>query len=182
MSLASAILAVHPLSTSPVFSFLHGTLSALLLSTQRVLISGKDNELPRNSGVAGTVFDVDATGWSGRIRITTPVERTTIRLAADDAHNDVTHLGPSPLYPLPLYPFSSQSAPTTCRIWPWLSCTHCTYVRVVQCMVACSSHTIHTWLHVYSYHFDDNVIVIAFNEPVGVLGSPSLVRSTGPWI
>ena len=49
-------------------------------------ISGKDAESPRKSGVAGAVrsgagsmvFDVDATGWSGRICITAPVEQTTI--------------------------------------------------------------------------------------------------------
>ena len=99
MSLASAILVVHPLSTSPIFSFLCGALSTSLSSTWRVSILGKDNELPRKSGVAGTVrsgtsstvFDVNATGWSCRIRITTPVEWTAIQLAADDAHND-SHL------------------------------------------------------------------------------------------
>ena len=152
-SLASVILVVRPLSTLPVFSFLHGTLSASLLLTWRVSILGKDNELPRKSGVAGTVgsgtgsmvFDVDATGWSGRIHITAPVEWTTIGLAADDAHNDITHLGPSPLYPPPSCPFSSQSTPTTCCTWPWLLCTHCTFIQVVRCMAACSSRTIHTW-------------------------------------
>ena len=153
MSLALVILVEHPLSTSPVFSFLCGVLSALLLLTWRVSISGKDDESPRNSGVVGTVgsgaggtvFDVDATSWSGGIQITAPVERTTIRLAADDAHDNITHLGPSPLYPLPLCPFSSQSTPMTCCTWPWLSCTHCMYVWVVRCMATCSSHTICTW-------------------------------------
>ena len=82
MSLALVILAEHSLSALLVFSLLRGTLLALLSSTWRVLISGKDDELPRKSGVAGTVgsgagstvFDVDTTGWSGRIRIITPVE------------------------------------------------------------------------------------------------------------
>ena len=98
MSLASAILAVHSLPVLSVFSLLRGTLLDLLSLTQRVSISGKDNESPRKSGVASavgsgtgsTVFDVDATGWSGRIRITAPVEQTSIQLAADDAH-DASH-------------------------------------------------------------------------------------------
>ena len=95
MSLASAILVVHPLSTSPIFSFLCGALSTSLSSTWRVSILGKDNELPRKSGVAGAVgsgtggmiFNIDATSWSGGICITTPVGWTTIWLATDDAHN-----------------------------------------------------------------------------------------------
>ena len=85
----------HSLSTLSVFSLLHSGLLASLSSTQRVLISGKDDESPRKSGVAGAVgsgtssmvFNVDTTGWSGRIHITAPVERTTIRLAAADAHD-----------------------------------------------------------------------------------------------
>ena len=89
---------MHSLSTWLVFSLLHGVLSDSLSSTQRVSISGKDDKLPRKSGVAGTVrsgvggmvFDVDATGWSGGICITAPVEWTTIQLAADDAH-DTSH-------------------------------------------------------------------------------------------
>ena len=97
-SLASAILAVHSLFTLPVFNLLRGTLLVLLSSTWRVLISDKDNKSPRKSGVAGavgsgtsgTVFNVNATGWRGGICITTPVEQTTIRLAADDAH-DASH-------------------------------------------------------------------------------------------
>ena len=47
-----------------------------------VSISGKDDESPRKSGVAGTVgsgagsmvFNIDTTGWSGGIHITAPVE------------------------------------------------------------------------------------------------------------
>ena len=35
-----------------------------------------------------TLFDVNATGWSGGICITAPVEWTTIQLAADDARNN----------------------------------------------------------------------------------------------
>ena len=94
-SLASVILAVCSLFALPVFNLLCGALSDSLLSTQRVSISGKDDESPRKSGVAGavrsgaggTIFDVDATGWRGRIHITAPVERTMIQLAADNAYN-----------------------------------------------------------------------------------------------
>ena len=95
MFFASVILSMHPLSMASVFTFLCGTLSVLLPLTRRVLISGKDNELPRKSSMAGmvdsgsgsTVFDDDATGWSGGIHITTPVRQTTIQLDVDDAHN-----------------------------------------------------------------------------------------------
>ena len=94
-SLASVILAVCSLFALLVFNLLHGALSDSLLLTQRVSISGKDNELLRKSGVAGavrsgaggTIFDIDTTGWRGGICITTPDEQTTIRLAADDAHD-----------------------------------------------------------------------------------------------
>ena len=89
MCSSDLILAVCPLSTLPVFSLLHGTLSDLLSLTRRVLISGKDDKLPRKSGVAGavgpgtsgTAFDVNTTGWSGGIHITAPVEQTTTCLA-----------------------------------------------------------------------------------------------------
>ena len=112
-SLASAILVVCSLSMLSVFSLLHGALSALLSSTQRVLISGKDNESPRKSGVAstvrsgasGTVFDIDTTGWSGRIHITAPVEWTTIWLAADDAHNAGHSPGAFPFVSATFIPF-----------------------------------------------------------------------------
>lgn len=40
-----------------------------------------------DSGSGSTVFDDDATGWSGGIHITTPVRQTTIQLDVDDAHN-----------------------------------------------------------------------------------------------
>ena len=88
VSLALAILVVRSLFALPVFSLLHGALSASLSSTWRVSILGKDDESSRKSGVAGsTIVDVDATGWRGRIHITAPVERTTIQLAADGVHN-----------------------------------------------------------------------------------------------
>ena len=85
-SLASAILAGCSLFALLVFNLLCGVLLDLLSSTWRVLISGKDDELPRKSGVAGavgsgaggTIFNVDTTSWRGGIHITTPVERTTI--------------------------------------------------------------------------------------------------------
>ena len=61
----------------------------------------------------------------------------------------VTHLGPSPLYLPPLCPSSSQSTPMIYRTLPWLSCTRCMFIRVVQCTAACSSRTVHTWSRVH---------------------------------
>ena len=89
VSLPFVILLVCPWSTLLVFIFLHSMLSVSLLLTQRVSISGRENESPRKRGVAGMVssgagsmdFNINATGWSGRIRITAPVEQTTTCLA-----------------------------------------------------------------------------------------------------
>ena len=89
VSLPSVILLVCPSSVLLVFIFLHSMLSVLLLLTQRVSISGRDNELPRKKGVAGMVssgtgsmvFNINTTGWSGGIHIAAPVEQTTTCLA-----------------------------------------------------------------------------------------------------
>ena len=113
VSLCSAILTVCSMSVLLVFSLLRSALLALLLLTWRVLILGKDDESPRKSGVAGavrsgagsTVFNVDATSWNGRICITAPVEQTTIRLAADDAHDAGHSPGAFPFVSATFVPF-----------------------------------------------------------------------------
>ena len=155
-SLASVILSTHPWSALSVFILLRRALLVSLSLTQRVLISGKDDKLPRKRGVAGTVgsggggmiFNNNVTGWSGGIRITAPVGQTAIWLAVDTIHDAVTHLGLSPLYPLPLFPPSSWSVPTTCCTSPWLLCTHCMSIPVYQHSASCSSCTGCTWPHV----------------------------------
>ena len=50
------ILAVCSLFALPVFNLLRGVLSDSLSLTRRVSISGKDDESPRKSGVAGAVM------------------------------------------------------------------------------------------------------------------------------
>lgn len=89
---ASAICALHSLSMLSVFALLHSVLSVSLLSTQSASILDKDDESPRNSGVANmdgsgggsTVFDDETLDWSGCIQIVRPVGQDTVWSAMDN--------------------------------------------------------------------------------------------------
>ena len=152
VSLASVILAVHSLPVLSVFSLLHGTLLDSLSLTRRVSILGRDDKSPRKSGVASTVrsgagstvFNVDAIGWNGGICITAPVERTTIRLAADDAHDDSHSPGAFPFVPATFVSFLLPIRPNDLSHFV-LAFVHSLHIRPGSLMHGCLffSHSPH---------------------------------------
>ena len=191
-SLPSVILSVCPWSALLVFSFLCGVLLILLSSTQKVSISGRDDESPRKRGVAGMVgsgagsmvFNIDTTGWSGGICITAPVEWTIIQLAAGDAHNAGHSPGAFPFgsatfmsFLLPIHPSNLLHF-----AFAFMHSLHICLGSLIFLtqpalghMCAVSRFILHGWT---TYHFDDNVNV-THHELVRALDSTLLVCRTG---